>query len=231
LKAERRQCKTWKEVTSILAVFAGPSDEENDNEDGAQVRDDAGEACYNPSVFEWQPNPVIFSHLRDENFLSQNPSPSAAGDMSDWRHMDNSEAAQRFRPDRAAEFEDDDTVKNDEVPPDAPRYTGPATTCVNLSSFPCPQCSYVARKKFELKYATTLLMCAHAKTILVSMLLKCTTTDSNVPIMAAKRHLVFVQTSHATKRHTVKEKDLSARIRGAKHPKRPLRVKIISTGI
>jgi hypothetical protein len=61
-------------------------------------------------------------------------------------------------------FDDKDTTKNSQEFPDAPRHTGPATMSVNLSSFACPQCNYVAKRKFQLKYAIVFfLKSAYAK--------------------------------------------------------------------
>ncbi|KAG9380364.1 hypothetical protein A1F94_009259 [Pyrenophora tritici-repentis] len=52
----------------------------------------------------------------------------------------------------AVDFDCKDTTENDEQSPNASRHTGPATMSVNLS-YACSQCNYVAKKKFELKYA------------------------------------------------------------------------------
>jgi hypothetical protein len=78
--------------------------------------------------------------------------------------MNTAGADEKFCQDMAIDFDDKDTPKNNHKSPGAPGYTGPATMSVNLSSFACPQCTYVAQKKFELKYATILfLMSTYAK--------------------------------------------------------------------
>jgi hypothetical protein len=66
--------------------------------------------------------------------------------------------------------------------------------------------------------------------MVASMLLNRTITDLDVSIMAAERHSAFGQISSVTKRHTRKERDLSARIRGAKHLGNLSRAKITLRG-
>ncbi|KAF1952772.1 hypothetical protein CC80DRAFT_421714 [Byssothecium circinans] len=151
-KAARRACKTPEDVANFFAVFAGPSGEESDDEEDAQDRNDEEEAYFPPSVFEWQPNPVILHYLRDEHLQSLNSGPSVAD--STWKLL----------PGYGCRFDDEDTAKDDQTSPGASRHTGPATMSVHLSSFACPQCTYVAQKKFELKYAIILfLMSTYAK--------------------------------------------------------------------
>jgi hypothetical protein len=104
-------------------------------------------------MFEWGPNPVILSHLRDEHLQSLDSGSSVADITSDCDLMDIDGVAEYGSPDIAVDFDDKSTTKNSQESPGAPRHTGPTTMFVNLSSFACPQCNYVAKKKFELKYA------------------------------------------------------------------------------
>jgi hypothetical protein len=159
LKAARRNCKTQADVANFFAIFAGASDEESDNKKDAHDLNDEGEAYFSPSAFEYQPNPVIFRHLRDEHFQSLNSGPSVTDNSSNCDPKDTAGAAERFCPDMAVDSDVKDTSENNQNSPGAPRHTGPATMSVNLSSFACSQCSYVAEKRHELKYATILLLC------------------------------------------------------------------------
>jgi hypothetical protein len=159
LKAARRDCKTPADVANFFAVFAGSYDEDSDNKKYAQDLNDEGEACFSPSAFEYQPNPVIFHHLRDEHFQSLNCGPSLADNALNCHLIDTAGAAGRFCPDMAVDFDVKDTTENNQNSPGAPRHTVPATMSVNLSSFACLQCTYVAEKRYELKYATILLLC------------------------------------------------------------------------
>ncbi|ORY15244.1 hypothetical protein BCR34DRAFT_612202 [Clohesyomyces aquaticus] len=111
-KAARRTCKTSDDVTNFFAVFAGPSDEEGNNKEDALDRNDIAEACFPPSVFEWQLNPVILPHLRDEHLQLLNYGPSMAKNTSDCHLMDTAGAAGRFCPDMAVNFDDKGTAKN-----------------------------------------------------------------------------------------------------------------------
>jgi hypothetical protein len=164
LKAARRRCKTLDDVTSFFAVCAGRSDETGDDKKDSQDRNDTEEVCFPPSVFEWQPNPVILHHLRGEYLQSLSSDPSVAKDASDHHILNTVGAAARFCPDLAVDFDDKDIPKNNQMSPDAPRHTGPATMSANLSSLACPQCNYVAKRKFELKYAIMFfLTSAYAK--------------------------------------------------------------------
>ncbi|EDU49373.1 conserved hypothetical protein [Pyrenophora tritici-repentis Pt-1C-BFP] len=142
MKAARRACKTPAEVDSFFAVFAGTQYEESENKEDDHDQNDEEEACFPPSVFECQPNPVIFHHLRDEHLPLFNPGPSEV----------ESRKVIPSTPDMAVDFDCKDTTENDEQSPNASRHTGPATMSVNLS-YACSQCNYVAKKKFELKYA------------------------------------------------------------------------------
>ncbi len=83
---------------------AGTSDEEGDNKEDSQDRNDTGEACFSPSAFEWQPNPVIFAHLRDEHLQSSDPGPSVAKDTSDCHLKNTAEAAGKFSPGFGCQF-------------------------------------------------------------------------------------------------------------------------------
>ena len=148
------------DVTRFLAVFAGPADEEDDIKEDKQDRDHVEkekereeEAYFPPSVFEWQPNPVILPHLRDEHAQSLDPGPSVVKDTSDCHFTDTAGAAASFCPDIAIDFDSEAGTKNDQGSSHAPKHTGPITMSVTLSSFACPQCTYVANKKFKLKYA------------------------------------------------------------------------------
>ena len=155
-KAARRGCNTLDDVANFFAIFAGfagRSDEENDNKEDSQDRNDIEEACFPPSVFEWQPNPLILPLLREEHLQSLKFGPSVAKDTSDCHLMNTSGAAGIFCPDTAVDFDDKGIPKSNQKSPGAPRHTGPATMSANLSSFACPQCTYVANRKFKLKYA------------------------------------------------------------------------------
>ena len=109
-------------------------------------------------MFEWQPNPVILPHLRGEHVQSLNPDPSVVKDTSDYHFTDIAGAAASFCPDIAIDFDDEAGTKNHQDSPHEPKHTGPVTMPVTLSSFACPQCNYVAKKKFQLKYAINVFL-------------------------------------------------------------------------
>jgi hypothetical protein len=107
-------------------------------------------------VFEWEPNPVILPHLRGEQFQSLDPDSPAAEITLDRDLIDTTGVA--------GDFDDKATAKDIQNPPDALRHTGPTTISAILSSFACPHCTYVANKRFQLKYAmNSFLMSACAK--------------------------------------------------------------------
>ncbi|KAF2446708.1 hypothetical protein P171DRAFT_383495, partial [Karstenula rhodostoma CBS 690.94] len=135
-------------------IGRGPLSGESDSH--SHHRNDNDEAFYPPSVFEWQPNPVIHPHLRGEHLQSLNHDPSVAESNSDCHLMNTTGEAGRSSPEIAVDFDDDKGIpKNNQMYPGAPRYTGPATMSAILSSFACFQCTFVAKKRFELNKHVT----------------------------------------------------------------------------
>ncbi|RMZ67730.1 Zinc finger transcription factor ace1 [Pyrenophora seminiperda CCB06] len=150
LKAERRRCKTPSDIKrfldSYLAFAAGPSEEEVDIDEDAQDCKERREACFPPSSFEWEPNPVIFPHLRDDHVQAMNSGPAIAKNTPDSQSMDTDGALNV-----ATDCDYKGITEDSQKCPSASPHTGPATMSVNLSSFACPQCTFVFKKKFELK--------------------------------------------------------------------------------
>jgi hypothetical protein len=72
----------------------GDTQDHNHKEDG----------CFPPSVFEWQPNPVILPHLRGEHFQSLNLGPSVTKDTSYSYVVDTAREAERFCPDMVVDL-------------------------------------------------------------------------------------------------------------------------------
>ena len=105
-----------------------------------------------PSVFEWQPNPIIFHHLRGEHLESLQSGPSIATSTPEYHLMDTSELVEGLYLDTAIGFDNKNTTKDNQKSPDAPRHTGPTTMSTNLSSFACPQCNFTAKRNCALKY-------------------------------------------------------------------------------
>lgn len=115
-------------------------------------------------MFEWEPNPVILPHLRGEHLQSLDSGSSAAEITLDRDLMDTTGVAGIVSPDMAGDSDDKGTTKYIQNPPHALRHNGPTTMSVNLSSFACPHCTYVVKKRFELKYAiNTFLVSTCAK--------------------------------------------------------------------
>jgi hypothetical protein len=152
LKAARRRCKTPEDVAKFFAFAAGPPDAEDEKNEDAQDRTDVEKEYFPPSVFEWEPNPVIFSHMRVDYHESSHSSPSVAQTTSDYHLMDLSAASGGFNPNTPLEFDNEGTAIDTQKSTIALRPSGPATISVNLSSFACSQCPYVGKKKHELKY-------------------------------------------------------------------------------
>ncbi|KAF1997449.1 hypothetical protein P154DRAFT_578870 [Amniculicola lignicola CBS 123094] len=149
-KAARRACKTLDDVKNPFAMFAGQLDEEGRDQGDAQDHKDVEEACFSPSVFEWQPNPVMFPHLRGKHLQALNSDPPVAQNMSDCRPVDTAGTSGIFCPDMAVAFDGKGTTKNYQKSPGASIHTGPTIMSTNLSLFACPQCSFISKRKFEL---------------------------------------------------------------------------------
>jgi hypothetical protein len=79
-------------------VFAGRSDDEDDNKEDTQDCNDKEEACFPPSVFDWEPNPVILPHLRGEHLQSLDSGPSIANNPSDCHLVDTAGATGKICP-------------------------------------------------------------------------------------------------------------------------------------
>jgi hypothetical protein len=141
LKAARRACKTWDEVVNAFpgAVFAGRPDEEGDERQVAQDRNDLDNPCFPPSNFEWEPDPVIFSHPRGEHLQSLNYSSSTVENTLECHLMDTAREAEGSSPDTAVAFDDKGAAKYNQKPNVEHIHTGPTTMSPILSSFPCPQ--------------------------------------------------------------------------------------------
>jgi hypothetical protein len=154
-KAERRNCKTPEDIGRFFAVllscFGGKSGQEDHNENDPQ---DHEEAYFHPSVFEQEPNPVIFAHLRGEPLKSLDSGFAEAKNTSECHLMDTTEVDGGVFPEVDVRLDDTIGPKNVHKTSFVPCHNGPATTSVNLSSFQCTECSYVARKRNKLKYAT-----------------------------------------------------------------------------
>lgn len=116
------------------------------------------EAGFPPSVFEWQPNPVILAHLQGGYVQSPDPGPFIAKSMSDCNRTSTTEAAERSCPSMAADCNDKGIAQSNQKSPGAPGHTGPVTMPVDLASFVCSQCNYLFNRKFKLKYATTFFL-------------------------------------------------------------------------
>jgi hypothetical protein len=71
--------------------------------------------------------------------------------------MDIAGEREEFSSHTADNFDNKGATKFNEKSPFASKHTGPTTMSPNLSSFPCPQCTYVAKKRFELRCAITIL--------------------------------------------------------------------------
>lgn len=89
---------------------------------------------------------MIFAHLRDE---PRHPLDSGHYEAKDL--MDTAEANGRLIPEVDVRLEDTTGLKNDQKTLFEPSHNGPATRFVNLSSFRCPECFYVAKKRNKLK--------------------------------------------------------------------------------
>jgi hypothetical protein len=109
-------------------------------------------------MFEWEPNPVIIPHLRGGCLQSLDSGPSTAKDTSDPHLVDTTGEAGELSPDMAVAFDDKGAVKCNPRSPVAPRYTGLTTMFPILSTFACPQCTYVAKGRAELKYAIAIFL-------------------------------------------------------------------------
>jgi hypothetical protein len=85
------------------------------------------EACFPPSMFEWEPNPVIIPHLRGGRLQSLDSGSSTAKDTSDRHLVEIVGEAEELSPDMAVAFDDKGAVKRNSMSPVAPRYTGLTT--------------------------------------------------------------------------------------------------------
>jgi hypothetical protein len=120
-----------------------------------QDPDNQEEPCFSPSAYEWGPNPVIHPHLWSE-YLRSTDSDSFVVESASFesRRVDIAGEEEEFCPYTADSFDNKGAIKFNQNSPFASRHTGPTTMSPNLSSFPCPECNYVAKKRFELRYAT-----------------------------------------------------------------------------
>ncbi|KAH4085474.1 hypothetical protein HBH98_130390 [Parastagonospora nodorum] len=150
-KAERKNCKTPEDIQRFFAVllscFGKTLDQEEDNEKEPQ---DHEEAYFHPSVFEQEPNPVIFAHLRGEPLSSPDSGRAEAKNTSECHLMDTAEIDGGVFPEVDVHIDDTIGPKNVQKTPFVPSHNCPTTISVNLSSFQCTECLYVARKKNKL---------------------------------------------------------------------------------
>lgn len=116
------------------------------------------EACFPPSVFEWEPNPVILAHLRGERLQSQDSGPSTVKNTPGCHLVDTAGETEGLSPDMAVAFDEKGSAECNQKSPVVPRHTGPTTISPILSSFACTQCIYVAKKRSELKYAVVIFL-------------------------------------------------------------------------
>ncbi|RYN75874.1 hypothetical protein AA0120_g11790 [Alternaria tenuissima] len=158
-KAARRSCRSWKEVADFFAGFAGLAGEEEDRtEEDTRDPNNQEEPSFPPSAYEWEPNPVIHAHLRSEHPQSTDSDSFVVESTPlESRRMDIAGEREEFSSHTADNFDNKGATKFNEKSPFASKHTGPTTMSPNLSSFPCPQCTYVAKKRFELRCAITIL--------------------------------------------------------------------------
>ena len=140
-------------MASFFSGFAAPPDEEADDKEDAKNGNDVQMDCYPPSVFEFRPNSVIQAHLRSEHLESLDSVSTMATSTSDCLPMDTYGAAEDSSPKMAINFDDEDTINGHESSSNLRNPSGPATMSANLSSYACPECTYIANKKYQLKYA------------------------------------------------------------------------------
>ncbi|KAH3976342.1 hypothetical protein HBH69_086330 [Parastagonospora nodorum] len=137
--------KFWLDIIGFH-IGRGPLFKE-DNEKEPQ---DHEEACFHPSVFEQEPNPVILAHLRGEPLISPDSGRAEAKNTSECHLMDTAEIDGGVFPEVDVHIDDTIGPKNVQKTPFVPSHNGPTTISVNLSSFQCTECFYVARKKNKL---------------------------------------------------------------------------------
>jgi hypothetical protein len=220
LKDARRRCKTPEEVVHFLkrylAFAAGEPEQKADGKDNAKDDNDVQEDFYPPSAFEFEPNPVIQAHLRSEHLDSLGSISTMATSTLDSYRMDTPGAPEEPSPETGTILDEQDTTNELESSYDPQNSLGPATMSTNLSSFACPECTYIANIKNKLKCAKPLFIpCSLINVMAASILLKRTDTASYAPTLAAAKRSACGQISSVTKRHTPRAKDTSVRIRGA----------------